>query len=197
MLSKILDSLEVSKELRRHIWISKNIQFVFETMGTSAFLINWFKYTEFTPDIEKVYKVSNYINLNNIYNFSILCFYTERFGIPNNSKWFKQSVIAIATGSDLNLDVNNLVFYKRFLARDRKIINRTRLINAAYTITRDLKSKASVYNKILEQGLITRIGQEDFRFSSTEIRKAIKSINQAELNKYKVELIQSQLTSSY
>jgi hypothetical protein len=131
--------------------------------------------------------------LTNVFNFSLLCFYVERHGIPT-SWWFKAAVIEVTKTSELNLDINNLEFYVRFATKDsHKKVSRTRLLNAAYTTTRDLSGKAEVYNRILEQGLIVRAGQEDFKFASPEIRKAIKRVTEIDLVKYQQELIVNKL----
>lgn len=189
MLTRILDCLEIPISNRRYTLIPQYINEVFNNqIGTTKFLSNWLNNPSTLPNIENLEKISRGIDLTNIYNFSLLCFHIERKGLPTNNTWFKPTLLEWIKSTDLNLDVTNLEFYKRFSTKDNKKVTRLRLLNAAYTTTRDLSKKAEVYNRVLEQGLISRISKEDFRFSSIDIRRFVKRLTQEDLDKYNKEL---------
>ena len=203
MLNRIIQCLELeipSKSKQTYVFF-KSFDSQLKIIGINKFINNWFG----SSKIPSIGKYINNIDLNNVYNLALLCSYIERYNVLK-PYWIYDAVIIVANGTEFIMPDGNLQFYyllkqvveKNYSYKKKslylnplsfRILNRNKILNAANDcgLTK-WEDKVSLTKKVLEQGLIKRVGNNSYNFSSDEIADCI-------LNLKENDLIQSRVAS--
>ena len=214
-LARIASCLEVDypdePELKNRYWYD-SLQEQFSKLGQLSFVDNWFSESNKIPELGKAFEE---VDLTNLYHLTLLCSYTERYGVPQ-TKWFKQACIDRANDSLYNLSEGNLLFYQ-ILTRTaysgwcEELFSRTdtkdkrsklpdgnfkmsKIQNASHTCggvhNRDYQKFNEFKHKVLEQSLIIKTLKKTYNFATSEIKKVFRGLTEEELidSRYKSKL---------
>lgn len=212
-LARIASCLEVDypdePELKNRYWYD-SLQEQFNKLGQLNFVDNWFSESKKTPELGKAFEE---VDLANLYNFTLLCSYTEQHGVPKG-KWFKLACIDRANDSLYNLTEGNLLFYRiltrtahRGYKEELSVKERTRVSklpdgnfkmskiqNAAHVCggihNRDYQQFNKLKHEVLEQALLVKVPHKCYNFASPEIKRVFRYLTEDELilSRYKSKL---------
>ena len=190
-LAKIVSCLELDypdvAELKNRYWYD-SLEEKFTQLGHLTFVVNWFEnsYNKKTPELGKAFLE---VNLNNLYHLSLLCSYTERYGVPFTN-WFRKACIDRANDSLYTLPEGNLLLYQLLTTRANssrngkrlplKHIKRSRLSNSSFNMSKIQNAAAlcgrhrtlfdaHFKHQVLEQALLKKTVNKSFIFSSKKL----------------------------
>lgn len=223
-LARIASCLEVDypeePELKNRYWYD-SLEEQFSKLGQANFAANWFDTSGFdtsgfdSKQIPELGKAFEEVDLNNLYHFSLLCSYTERYGVPEG-KWLKQACIDRANDSLYNLTEGNLLFYQLltrtaysgwgeelFSRTDTKVkqsklpdgnFKMSKIQNAGHTSggvnNRDYQKFNEFKHQVLEQALLKKTIHKSYNFGSYDIKLVFRRLTDEDIimSRYKSKL---------
>lgn len=223
-LARIASCLEVDypeePELKNRYWYDE-LEEQYSKLGQVNFVSNWFEASRFntsrfdkkpTPEIGKAFEE---VDLNNLYHMSLLCSYTERYGVPEG-KWLKQACIDRANDSLYNLTEGNLLFYQiltrtPYSGLKEELFSRTdtkkkqsklpdgnfkmsKIQNASSICggvhNRDYQKFNEFKHQVLEQALLKKTIHKSYNFGSYNIKLVFRRLSDEDIimSRYKSKL---------
>jgi len=209
-LAKMVSCLELNypdvAELKNRYWYD-SLEEQYSKLGQLTFVTNWFN-NKPTPEIGKAYEE---VDLSNLYHISLLCSYTERYGVPE-SKWFRKACIDRANESLYSLPEGNLLFHKLLTRTANKgwgeelitvegrvkpsklpagNFKMSKIQNAAGICGRPRELfDAEFKHKVLEQALLKKTEHKSFNFGSKDIKYVFRWLSDEEIiqSRYQTKL---------